>query len=185
MKIKALEIPDVKVLYPAKFDDDRGFFSEIYNKSTYEKIGIQEEFVQDNHSLSRAVGVIRGLHYQCSPFAQAKLVRVVRGTILDVAVDIRKNSETFGRWVSAEISAQAWNQIYIPKGFAHGFVTLEENTEVNYKVSARYAPELEKSIAWNDPALKIEWRISEGAVTLSDKDRQPMSFAAYCQCPDF
>ncbi|WP_417822654.1 dTDP-4-dehydrorhamnose 3,5-epimerase [Thalassospira lucentensis] len=185
MKFEALEIPDVKLLYPKKFGDERGFFSETYNQAIFSEAGIDQLFVQDNHSLSRAVGVLRGLHYQCPPYAQDKLVRVVRGRILDVAVDIRKSSPTFGKWVSAEISADEWNQIFVPKGFAHGFVTIEPDTEVHYKVSASYAPETEKSIMWNDPDLAIKWPINKTAVTLSQKDLQATSFKDYCRHPDF
>lgn len=146
MKVETLKIPDVKLLYPMKFGDERGFFSETYSKAAFADAGIEQSFIQDNHSLSRSVGVLRGLHYQCAPFAQDKLVRVVRGRILDVAVDIRSKSPTFGTWVSVEISADEWNQIFVPKGFAHGFVTLEPDTEVTYKVSAPYAPEAERSV---------------------------------------
>lgn len=185
MNFKNLEIPDLKIIHPKKNDDKRGFFSETYNKSKFEAAGIIQSFVQDNHSLSRNIGVLRGLHYQRPPFAQDKLVRVVRGRILDVAVDIRPNSQTFGKWVSAEISAEEWNQIFVPQGFAHGFISLEPDTEVNYKVSAPYAPEAEKSIMWNDPDLNIDWPMAESAVILSQKDMHAMSFADYCKCPDF
>ena len=128
-------------------------------------------FVQDNHSLSRKAGVLRGLHYQLPPFAQDKLVRVISGAILDVAVDIRKSSPTFGRWLALEVSAEKWNQILVPKGFAHGFVTLIPDTEVIYKVTERYAPECDRSIRFDDPAIGIDWRVSAADVTLSDKDR--------------
>ena len=128
-------------------------------------------FVQDNHSLSRKAGVLRGLHYQLPPFAQDKLVRVISGAILDVAVDIRKSSPTFGRWLALEVSAKRWNQILVPKGFAHGFVTLVPDTEVIYKVTERYAPECDRSIRFDDPAIGIDWRVSAADVTLSDKDR--------------
>ncbi|NIZ03311.1 dTDP-4-dehydrorhamnose 3,5-epimerase [Thalassospira lucentensis] len=185
MKFEALEIPDVKLLYPRKFGDERGFFSETYSQSTFAEAGIDQVFVQDNHSLSRSVGVLRGLHYQRAPYAQDKLLRVVRGRILDVAVDIRKSSPTFGKWVSAEISADEWNQIFIPKGFAHGYLTLEPDTEVHYKVSAPYAPDAEKSIMWNDPDLDIQWPVTETAVTLSQKDQHAISFDEYRHNPDF
>lgn len=185
MKFEALSIPDVKLLYPKKFGDERGFFSETYNQGTFAKAGVTPSFVQDNHSLSRPVGILRGLHYQCQPDAQDKLVRVLHGRILDVAVDIRANSPTFGKWVSAEISAASWNQIFVPKGFAHGFVTLEPDTEVHYKVSAPYAPESERSIMWNDPDLGIDWPFDQSAVTLSTKDADAMRFADYCRDPAF
>lgn len=185
MKFEALEIPDVKLLYPKKFGDERGFFSETYNQEAFSKAGIDQQFVQDNHSLSRSVGVLRGLHFQTSPYAQDKLVRVVKGRILDVAVDIRKDSKTFGKWVAAEISAEDWNQIFVPVGFAHGFVTLEPDTEVNYKVSAAYAPEHECAIMWNDPALAINWPFGSDEVTLSAKDAVAISFAEYKESPAF
>lgn len=185
MKFEALEIPDVKLLYPKKFGDERGFFSETYNQEAFAAAGIEVSFVQDNHSLSRSVGVLRGLHYQCPPYAQDKLVRVVRGRILDIAVDIRRNSPFFGKWVSAEISAEAWNQIFVPKGFAHGFVTLSPDTEVNYKVSAPYAPDAERTIIWNDPDLDIDWPFDAASITLSDKDAQASRFSEYLGAPVF
>src|SRR3954471_6373326 len=154
------EIPDVKVLLPKKFGDARGFFSETYSRKLLQECaGIDRDFVQDNHSLSAEAGVVRGLHYQLAPMAQDKLVRVVRGAILDVAVDIRKGSPTFGKHVSAVISAANWRQILVPIGFAHGFVTLEENTEVIYKVTNYYSPQHERGIRWNDPQLGIDWGV--------------------------
>jgi len=185
MKFEALEIPDVKVLYPKQFGDERGFFSETYSQNAFSAAGIEEVFVQDNHSLSRDTGVLRGLHYQCPPFAQDKLVRVVRGRILDVSVDIRTHSKTFGKWVTAEISAKKWNQIFVPKGFAHGFLTLEPDTEVTYKVSAPYAPEAERAIRWNDIDLAIKWPFDASEVTLSAKDAEAMTFAEYRNDPAF
>ena len=170
LQITSLDIPDVKILTPRKFGDDRGFFSEVYNKQRLSDAGIDLDFIQDNQSLSAETGVLRGLHFQKPPMAQAKLVRVVRGRILDVAVDIRRGSPTFGRHVSAEISAEAWNQILVPVGFAHGFVTLEPNTEVIYKVDAPYAPETEAGIIWNDPDLGIAWPVAAEDVQLSAKD---------------
>ena len=171
MEITELEISDVKILAPKKFGDHRGFFSETYNRRSLADAGIDIEFVQDNHSLSGQVGIIRGLHYQSPPFAQTKLVRVVRGSILDVAVDIRRGSPTYGKFVSAEISAEAWNQILVPAGFAHGFCTLKPDTEVIYKVDNYYAPDHDFGVLWNDPDLGIEWPVSEADVELSDKDR--------------
>lgn len=175
MDVTATLIPDVKVLTPQKWGDDRGFFSEVYNKQRFAEAGIDLDFVQDNHSLSVDVGVLRGLHFQLPPFAQDKLVRVVRGRILDVAVDIRRSSPTFGQHVAVEISADAFNQILVPAGFAHGFLTLEPNTEVIYKVTNYYAPECDRGIMWNDPALGIDWPVSADEVILSDKDaKQPL-----------
>ena len=185
MQIESLEIPDIKMIFPKKFGDERGFFSETYNMEAFAKAGIDHQFVQDNHSLSQNIGVLRGLHFQCPPYAQHKLIRVPRGRILDIAVDIRKDSKTFGKWVSAEVSADEWNQMFVPAGFAHGFVTLEPDTEVNYKVSAPYAPESERVIKWNDPELAIDWPFSEAEVIASEKDATAMSFASYCENPVF
>jgi len=176
MDVIALDIPDVKLIVPPKFGDERGFFSETYNQQRFLDHGIDMTFVQDNHSLSADVGVLRGLHFQKPPFAQDKLVRVLKGRILDVAVDLRKNSPTFGQHVSAELSAENWTQILVPIGFAHGFVTLEPNTEVTYKVSAPYAPDHEDGIMWNDPDLGIDWPIQESQVQLSAKDKVLPSF---------
>ena len=166
------EIPDVKVLVPKKFGDHRGFFSEVYSRKMLADVGINSDFVQDNHSLSVEKGVLRGLHYQVAPMAQDKLVGVVHGAILDVAVDIRKNSPTFGKHVTAILSAENWHQIFVPAGFAHGFVTLERNTEVLYKVTAYYSPSHERGIRWNDPKLGINWGIDESAAVLSQRDRE-------------
>lgn len=175
MQVIPLAIPEVKLITPKKFGDHRGFFSETYNKDTFRQAGIDLEFVQDNHSMSAAVGVLRGLHFQIPPFAQDKLVRVARGRIYDVAVDIRHGSPTFGQWCGAEISAEAWNQILVPVGFAHGFVTLEPDTEVIYKVTAGYSPEHDRGLAWDDPALAIDWPLDGTPPTLSDKDtRHPV-----------
>lgn len=167
----SLEIPEVKIIRPRKFGDHRGFFSEVYNKKAFAEAGIELDFIQDNHSYSAEVGTLRGLHYQGGEFAQDKLVRCVRGRILDVAVDIRKASPTFGKWVSAEISAAEWNQILVPVGFAHAILTLEPDTEIIYKVTGHYAPTHDFGIRWNDPDLAIDWGIDEDRVILSDKDR--------------
>lgn len=177
MQVEALEILDVKILTPKRFGDARGFFSETYNKAALAEHGLDLDFVQDNHSMSQAIGVLRGLHFQTPPFAQDKLVRVVKGRIFDVAVDIRRGSPTFGKWVGAEISADAWNQILVPAGFAHGFVTLEPDTEVIYKVTAPYAPDHDKGIAWNDPSIAIDWPLNGIEPTLSDKDTKHPALA--------
>lgn len=172
MEVTALAIPDVKLLTPKRFGDHRGFFSEVYSRQAFASVGIDVEFVQDNHSLSAQQGVVRALHYQLPPAAQAKLVRVVRGAILDVAVDIRRGSRTFGRHVAEILSAENWRQMYVPVGFAHGFVTLEPNTEVLYKVTAPYTPSSERGIRWNDPAIGIAWGVDEASAVLSDRDRR-------------
>ena len=166
------EIPDVKVMVPKKFGDHRGFFSEVYNKKRLAEHGIELDFVQDNHSLSVEKNVVRGLHFQIPPFAQDKLVRVLRGSVLDVAVDLRRNSPTFGRHLTVELSDENFRQLLVPIGFAHGFVTLEPNTEVFYKVTNYYAPEHDRGLLWNDPALGIDWPVPEGQAVLSDKDKQ-------------
>lgn len=171
MNVKPLSIPDVKILEPARFGDRRGFLSEVYNRQTLAQLGIELEFVQDNQSLSRPKGTIRGLHYQSPPFAQDKLVRVIRGSILDVAVDLRRGSPTYGNHVTAVISAEAWNQILVPVGFAHGFCTLDVDTEIIYKVTNYYSAEHDQGILWNDPDLKIDWPVSEETSVLSPKDR--------------
>ena len=177
LEILETEIPDVKIIRPKKFGDHRGFFSETYNKKVLSEHGIDLDFVQDNHSLSMDKGVIRGLHYQTPPFAQDKLVRVIRGTILDVAVDIRRNSPTYGKHIKIIISEDEWNQILVPIGFAHGFCTLEPNTEVIYKVTNYYSPENDAGIYWNDEELGIEWPISEAHAILSDKDKRQPKFS--------
>jgi dTDP-4-dehydrorhamnose 3,5-epimerase len=169
---QSLSIPEVKLFTPGLVRDERGFFSETYSRRTMAEAGVDAEFVQDNHSLSRPQGVVRGLHYQIEPFAQGKLVRVVRGSIFDVAVDIRHGSATFGRHVGTVLSAENWSQLWVPVGFAHGFCTLEPDTEVIYKVTAYYAPQCDRGIAFDDPDLAIDWPIAAAAAILSDKDRR-------------
>lgn len=176
MQVIELAIPDVKILIPKKHQDHRGFFSETYNRSSMSQAGITDAFVQDNQSLSVQRGVVRGLHYQIPPHAQGKLVRVIKGSILDVAVDIRRSSPTFGRHVTEVLSADNWKQMWVPTGFAHGFVTLEENTEVLYKVTQPYSPANERAIAWNDPTLAIDWIIRPDEAVLSDRDRKHPPF---------
>ena len=171
LQIRQLDLEGVFEVLPPRFGDERGFFSETYNARHLAEAGLNLEFVQDNHSLSAKAGVLRGLHYQLDPHAQDKLLRVVRGAILDVAVDIRRSSPNFGKWVGLEISADKWNQILVPRGFAHGFVTLEPNTEVIYKVTDFYAPEFDRSIRFDDPQIGITWPMDESSLTLSDKDR--------------
>jgi dTDP-4-dehydrorhamnose 3,5-epimerase len=172
MEVEELSIPDVKILRPTRHGDHRGFFSEVYNKKALVTAGIDIDFVQDNHSVSAKRGIVRGLHFQTPPFAQHKLLRVVRGSVFDVAVDLRRGSPSFGKHATAVLSAEAWNQIFVPIGFAHGFMTLEPDTEVIYKVSNYYAPDHDKGILWNDPALAIAWPIDDREAILSDKDRK-------------
>ena len=171
MDVRALAIPEVKLITPKIYRDSRGFFSETYSRRAMAEVaGIDVVFVQDNHSLSSEKGVVRGLHFQIAPKAQDKLVRVSRGAIFDVAVDIRRGSPTYGKHVTAVISAENWTQILVPKGFAHGYCTLEPDTEVIYKVSDGYAPACDMGLAWDDPALAIAWPVGVGAAILSAKD---------------
>jgi dTDP-4-dehydrorhamnose 3,5-epimerase len=170
MEITKTALEGVVILTPKKFGDKRGFFSETYNKKTLAEAGLDLDFVQDNHSLSAETGVVRGLHFQSPPFAQDKLVRVVKGRILDVAVDLRKSSPTFKQHVAVELSDQNWQQLLVPIGFAHGFVTLEPNTEVIYKVTNYYSPANDLGIRWNDPTLGINWPIPADRAILSTKD---------------
>ncbi|MGP3713380.1 dTDP-4-dehydrorhamnose 3,5-epimerase [Brucella sp. RRSP16] len=172
MEARSLDLDGVFEISPRKFGDSRGFFSETYNAKLFTEAGIDLTFVQDNHSFSAAKGVVRGLHYQLPPFAQDKLVRVTRGAILDVVVDIRKSSPMFGKCVALEVSAEKWNQILVPKGFAHGFMTLVENTEVIYKVTNYYSPEHDRSIRFDDPAIGIDWPLPSSDAQLSDKDQK-------------
>ncbi|MBX7198832.1 MAG: dTDP-4-dehydrorhamnose 3,5-epimerase [Rhodospirillaceae bacterium] len=171
-------IPDIKVVVPKKHGDARGFFSETYTRRALTAGGIGVEFVQDNHAFSATKGTVRGLHFQTPPMAQAKLVRVVRGAILDVAVDIRTGSPTYGKHVAVELSAERWNQIFIPEGFAHGLVTLTPDVEVLYKVSQYYSAAHDKGLLWNDPALDIPWPVTAGEALLSDKDKIQPRLAA-------
>jgi dTDP-4-dehydrorhamnose 3,5-epimerase len=171
MQVIDTEIRGLKILLPKKIGDNRGFFSEVFSQRLLAEAGIATNFVQDNHSLSAEKGVVRGLHFQIPPMAQDKLLRVVHGKILDIAVDVRRKSPTFGQSVSVVLSAENWKQLYVPAGFAHGFVTLEPNTEVLYKVTNYYSPEHERAIRWNDPDLGIDWGIDEASAILSTRDR--------------
>jgi dTDP-4-dehydrorhamnose 3,5-epimerase len=166
-----LGIDGVVEIRPDRFSDDRGFFSEVWSRARWTQGGIDVDFVQDNHSLSRQRGVLRGLHFQAAPMAQAKLVRVTRGSVFDVAVDIRGGSPSFEKWVSVILSAERWNQLFIPPGFAHGFLTLEADTEVEYKVSAPYSADHDRAIRFDDPSIGIDWPIAAEELVLSDKDR--------------
>lgn len=176
MKIESRAIPDVKLITPAKFSDNRGFFSETWNAGKLKTQGFDEHFVQDNHSFSEQQGTIRGLHCQLAPQIQGKLVRVVKGAIWDVAVDIRQGSPTYGKWVAAELSAKNWAQLWIPGGFLHGFCTLQPNTEVIYKVTSGYAKDCERAVRWNDPALALPWPVENEKALLSEKDQDAPLF---------
>jgi dTDP-4-dehydrorhamnose 3,5-epimerase len=170
MKVELLAIPEVKLLTPRRFVDSRGWFSEVFSSSRMEAAGLPGPFVQDNQSLSTRRGTIRGLHCQIAPSVQGKLVRVVRGAIWDVAVDIRRGSPTFGRHAAATLSAENGAQLWVPGGFLHGFVTLEPECEVLYKVTAGYDQGAERGVAWNDPDLALPWPVEAEAVTISEKD---------------
>ncbi len=177
MKVVGTAIPDVKLITALKHGDHRGFFSETYNKLALAEAGIELDFVQDNHSFSVEQGTVRGLHFQGPPFAQAKLVRVARGAILDVAVDIRTGSPTYGRHVLTTLSVDNWHQVYVPVGFAHGFCTLAPDTEVIYKVANYYSPDQDRGLLWCDPALAIDWPVAEADAVVSDKDRKHPALA--------
>lgn len=177
MKIKSTSLPEVLEITPERFGDLRGFFSETWNREIWHKSGIDLDFVQDNHSVSGPVGTLRGLHFQAPPRAQDKLVRVVNGAVLDVAVDIRRGSPRYGQWVAVELSAEDGKQLLVPKGFAHGFITLLPDTQFLYKCTNTYAPHSEGSIVWNDPNLGIDWGNVD--VTVSDKDANAQSFAEF------
>jgi dTDP-4-dehydrorhamnose 3,5-epimerase len=172
MQVISTEIADVKEIRPVRHHDPRGFFSEIFREDVLRQHGIEIVFVQENHSLSVDPGVVRGLHFQIPPAAQAKLVRVGAGSILDVAVDIRRGSPSYGRHVAVVLSAAEGNQLFVPEGFAHGFATIEPNTEVIYKVNRYYSREHDLGLAWNDPELRIAWPVSGAAALLSEKDRR-------------
>jgi dTDP-4-dehydrorhamnose 3,5-epimerase len=165
-----LELEGVILIRPQKFVDARGFFIETFNARSYAKAGVDSIFVQDNHSLSREAGTIRGLHFQCPPAAQAKLVRVLRGSIFDVAVDLRPASRSYGRWCSATLTAEGAEQLFVPRGFAHGFCTLEPNTEIAYKVDSFYAPSCDAGFRWDDPDLAIPWPLGRAEAIVSEKD---------------
>ena len=170
MQINDTALSGVKHIIPKRFGDHRGFFAEAYSRRVLTASGIDIAFVQDNHSLSAQIGTVRGLHFQAPPHAQAKLVRCGRGAIFDVAVDIRRGSPTFGNWVGFELSAENGAQLYVPTGFAHGFVTLQPDSEIIYKCSDYFAPDTEAALRWDDPDVGIDWPLS-GPAVLSDKDR--------------
>lgn len=170
LEVRALAIRDVLEIVPRKFGDERGFFAETFNRERLRASGVDKDWMQDNQSFSAEAFTLRGLHYQEPPFAQDKLVRVLRGRILDVAVDIRRGSPTFGKWVALELSAESFNQILVPVGFAHGFLTLVPETEVFYKVSAPYSGQHDRSIRFDDPDFGIDWPLAGRAPILSAKD---------------
>ena len=177
MKFESLALQGLILICPRRYGDHRGWFSETYSRRVYADHGIGMEFVQDNHSLSGPKGTVRGLHFQGPPHAQHKLVRCTRGAIFDVAVDIRRGSPTYGEWLGYELSAENGRQLFIPVGFAHGFVTLRPDSEIVYKCSDYYAPETEGSVRWDDPAIGIEWPLSDLPV-LSGKDTEALLLAA-------
>ena len=172
MKAEPLAIPDVILLTPQQFADSRGVFVETWNSARYAALGIPGPFVQDNQSLSVKRGTVRGMHLQVAPNVQGKLVRCVRGAIWDVVVDVRPGSPTYGRHVGAELTPENGLMLYVPAGFAHGFVTREPDTEVTYKVSDTYAPDCDRGLAWDDPALGIAWGVAPDVAVLSDKDKR-------------
>jgi dTDP-4-dehydrorhamnose 3,5-epimerase len=169
LDVRPTELPDVLEIRPRRVTDDRGFFSEVWNQADWRAAGLDIDFVQDNHSASGR-GVLRGLHHQLAPHAQTKLVRVSRGAIFDVAVDIRSGSTTFGRWIGRVLSAESWNQLLIPAGFAHGFLALEDGTEVQYKVTVAYSAAHDRAISPTDPAIGIDWPLPPHEWILSTKD---------------
>ncbi|MCG0045547.1 dTDP-4-dehydrorhamnose 3,5-epimerase [Priestia megaterium] len=175
MNIIKTKFEDAILIEPKVFGDHRGFFTESYNKEIFQQNGIDMDFIQDNHSLSQQPGTLRGMHYQLNDKAQTKLVRVTRGAIYDVILDIRKGSPTYGEWQGFILSADNKRQLLVPKGFAHGFCTIVENTEVQYKVDELYSPEHDRGIAWNDPALNIDWPFNNPV--LSDKDTKHPTLA--------
>ncbi|CUK08543.1 dTDP-4-dehydrorhamnose 3,5-epimerase [Shimia thalassica] len=168
--VESTALPGVLLITPARFGDHRGFFSESWNRQRMVENGVDIDFVQDNHSLSREVGTVRGLHFQSPPHAQAKLVRCGKGSLFDVAVDIRKGSPTFGRWIGEELSFENGKQLLIPAGFLHGFVTREPDTEIIYKCSDYYSPECDGAVRFDDPDIAIDWNMGDVAAVLSDKD---------------
>jgi dTDP-4-dehydrorhamnose 3,5-epimerase len=179
MDVKSTRLPGVLLLRPRYFHDARGYFVETYNKRAAATAGVEADFVQDNQALSLRAGTVRALHFQVPPRSQAKLVRVLRGSIYDVAVDLRVGSPNYGGWVAERLTAKGGEQLFVPGGFAHGYCTLEPNTEVAYKVDEYYAPECEQGIIWNDPTLAIAWPAAATDVVLSDKDRALGFFADF------
>jgi dTDP-4-dehydrorhamnose 3,5-epimerase len=184
MEVVATAIPDVKLLRPVYHGDERGYFAEVFNRRRFATAGLPEAFVQDNQSCSATRGTLRGLHFQTPPFAQTKLVRVLKGAVLDVAVDLRRGAPTFGQHVVVELSQANRLQLLVPKGFAHGFLTFEPDTEVLYKVDAYYAPDHDRGVRFDDPDLAIPWPEDPGVVVLSQKDRRQPPFRDLATCFD-
>ena len=180
MEIICTEIPGILILEPRVFRDPRGYFMESWSQRDFDALVLPVTFVQDNESCS-SYGVVRGLHFQKGAFSQSKLVRVVEGTVLDIAVDIRRGSPTFGRHVAVELTAESHRQLFIPRGFAHGFSVLSERAVFQYKCDNYFAPQAESAIAWDDPALAIDWKVAPGDIILSEKDRHHPLLA---DCPD-
>ncbi len=181
MEVIATALPELRIVVPDRFGDARGSFSEVWSARALAAAGIGAEFVQDNHACNRRQGTVRGLHYQIPPRAQGKLLWVTRGAVLDVAVDIRRGSPTFGGHVAVMLSADNWRQVWIPTGFAHGYCTLADDTAIEYKVTDYYSPSHDRGIAWNDPALRIPWPISTEAAIVSERDRK---LPRLCDQPD-
>lgn len=179
MDIRTTKLKGVLILKPRRFADERGFFVEFYTERLFHDAGIMDKFVQDNQSFSTHRGTIRGLHFQVPPAEQAKLVRVIRGCVYDVAVDLRRGSPTYGQWIAERLSAEGGEQIYLPRGLAHGFCTLEHNTEIVYKVDSHYSPAHDSGIIWNDPTLNIPWPFAPEAAIISAKDRKLGKFADF------
>jgi dTDP-4-dehydrorhamnose 3,5-epimerase len=179
MDVKVTRLSGVKVLKPRYFHDPRGYFVETYNKRAAQELGLTACFIQDNQSFSLKQGTVRAIHFQVPPKSQAKLVRVLRGSIYDVAIDLRVGSPTYGSWVAETLTADGGEQMFVPRGFAHGFCTLEPNTEVAYKVDDYYAPECERGLAWDDSTLAITWPVLPGDAVLSEKDRNYGRFADF------
>lgn len=171
MKFLDTALPDIRIVLPQRIGDVRGFFSEVWNARDFSSVGVHAVFVQDNHVRNPHKGTLRGLHYQVPPAAQGKLLRVTRGAVFDVAVDIRRGSPSFGRHAAAVLSADNWYQLWIPPGYAHGYCTLEDDTEVQYKVTDFYSPSCDRGIAWDDPRLMITWPVTAETATLSERDR--------------
>jgi dTDP-4-dehydrorhamnose 3,5-epimerase len=172
MELLATALPEVRIVVPERFGDARGFFSETWNARALAAAGIDDAFVQDNHAGNRRRGTLRGLHYQIPPCAQGKLLRATRGAVLDVAVDVRRGSPRFGQHVAVLLSAENWQQLWVPAGFAHGYCTLEDDSEVQYKTSGYYSPPHERGIAWDDPALAIAWPFAAASLVVTERDRR-------------